>query len=117
MLELGRVQSGHGADQRSGRTGDEGIAVIGAHGLAGYLVIVELYLEGLLHVANRTSGANKEIVGTNLDYLQIFGTEEALDGRGFSGGGGKRSLERGKGDPGAGGGGGGADDGDVAGRW
>ena len=79
MFELARIQPGDGHDQGCGGSGHHRIAVIGSDGLVADLIVVERNVKRPLDVGHRSACSHEEVVGTNLDYLQIVRLKEICD--------------------------------------
>src|SRR5580704_9967044 len=78
MLELRVVESRYRSHQCTCRPGYIRVPSIGADRLATHLIVVELYLEGFLHIADRASRPDVEVVGTRLHHRKIVRRKKLL---------------------------------------
>src|ERR1700733_13740543 len=78
MLELCVIQSRYRSHQCTRGSLDIRVTGIGADRLAAHLIIVELYLEGFLHITDRASRPDVEVVGTRLHHCKIVRRKKLL---------------------------------------
>src|SRR3984957_4132424 len=78
MLKPGVVQSRYRSHQSTSCSFDVRVAGVGANGFLAELVVVELNLKRLLHVAHGASSPDVEVVGSSLHDRQIVSREKLL---------------------------------------
>src|ERR1700734_3384856 len=86
MLELPRIQPRYSSYQRPRRSLDVGINSIGADRFVADLIVVELYLERFLYIADCASRPDVEVARPHLYEHQIVRRNELLHRLCFLGG-------------------------------